>query len=171
MHSNKSARLFRTNKTNWKTKMEAKLSVLFNLSGLTEMSYCLKMNNVCSTDDIRCNKPNISGIGMIVKGKCSLTWVLLRFRKLSLLGCAKECFITSQYMFINYRQKRKLSDLVMVDPKGNVIDTDSTSVNIDITTWNKIYLSISISFHFWIQLDGMSLFNVLCIGFPWLHLK
>ncbi|CAC5416916.1 unnamed protein product [Mytilus coruscus] len=95
------------------------------------------MEDVCSADDDKCKKPNLSGVGMIEKGKCSLTGVLLRFRQLSLLECAKRCFITSNCTSINYRQNWKLCDLVMSDADGNKIADDSTCIKSNITTWKK----------------------------------
>ncbi|CAG2230283.1 unnamed protein product [Mytilus edulis] len=86
------------------------------------------MDDVCSADDDKCKKPNLSGVGMIEKGKCSLTGVLLRFRPMTLLDCAKKCFITSQCTSINYRQNWKLCDLVMSDDDGNEIADDSTCI-------------------------------------------
>ncbi|CAG2197147.1 unnamed protein product [Mytilus edulis] len=95
------------------------------------------MDDVCSADDDTCKKPNLSGVGMIEKGKCSLTGVLLRFHQLSMLECAKKCFITSNCTSINYRQNWKLCDLVMSDDDGNEIADDSTCIRSNITTWQK----------------------------------
>ncbi|CAG2184554.1 unnamed protein product [Mytilus edulis] len=95
------------------------------------------MDDVCSADDDKCKKPNLSGVGMIEKGKCSLTGVLLRFRPMTLLDCAKKCFITSQCTSINYRQNWKLCDLVMSNDDGNEMADDSTCIRSNITTWQK----------------------------------
>ncbi|VDI47383.1 Hypothetical predicted protein [Mytilus galloprovincialis] len=95
------------------------------------------MDDVCSADDDTCKKPNLSGVGMIEKGKCSLTGVLLRFRPMTLLDCAKKCFITSKCTSINYRQNWKLCDLVMSNDDGNEIADDSTCIRSNITTWQK----------------------------------
>ncbi|XP_076080295.1 uncharacterized protein LOC143051190 isoform X2 [Mytilus galloprovincialis] len=98
---------------------------------------CMNMDDVCSADDDKCKKPNLSGVGMIEKGKCSLTGVLLRFHQLSMLECAKKCFITSNCTSINYRQDWKLCDLVMSDGEANEIADDSTCIRSNITTWQK----------------------------------
>ncbi|VDI71657.1 Hypothetical predicted protein, partial [Mytilus galloprovincialis] len=95
------------------------------------------MDDVCSADDDKCKKPNLSGVGMIEKGKCSLTGELLRFRPMTLLDCAKKCFITSQCTSINYRQNWKLCDLVMSSDDGNKMADDSTCIRSNITTWQK----------------------------------
>ncbi|XP_052084748.1 uncharacterized protein LOC127721942 [Mytilus californianus] len=112
-------------------------ALLFLVIQFTEMIYCLNMADVCSADDDKCKKPNLSGVGMIEKGICSWTGVLLRFRQLSLLECAKECFITSQCTSINYRKNWKLCDLVMSETDGNKIANDSTCIKSNITTWKK----------------------------------
>ncbi|XP_071138605.1 uncharacterized protein [Mytilus edulis] len=103
----------------------------------TGIVYCLNMDDVCSADDDKCKKPNLFGVGMIEKGKCSLTGVLLRFHQLSMLECAKKCFITSNCTSINYRQDWKLCDLVMSDGEANEIADDSTCIRSNITTWQK----------------------------------
>ncbi|XP_052084750.1 uncharacterized protein LOC127721943 [Mytilus californianus] len=118
-------------------RMHLKHSVLFIFIQFTEIIYCLTINDVCSADDDTCKKPNLPGVGKIEKGKCSLTGVLLRFRQLSLLECAKECFITSNCTSINYRQNWKLCDLVMSNAIGNEIADDSTCIKSNITTWEK----------------------------------
>lgn len=106
--------------------MPGKLSVLFIVIHSLPLEY-----GRCVLYNIWHNKQNLSGIGMIQKFKFSLARVLLRLHHLSLLESAKECFITSQYMyFLNYSQNWKLCDLVMVDPKGNVIDALSACVQV-----------------------------------------
>ncbi|XP_052084747.1 uncharacterized protein LOC127721941 [Mytilus californianus] len=117
--------------------MHSKHSVLFVVIQFTEIIYSLNMEDVCSAEDDTCKKPNLSGVGEIEKGKCSLAGVLLRFRQLSLLECAKECFITSNCTSINYRQNWKLCDLVMSNAIRNEIADDSTCIKSNITTWEK----------------------------------
>lgn len=51
--------------------MPGKLSVLFIVIQVTEIIYCLNMDDSCSTYDIKFNEQNLSGVGMIQKFKFS----------------------------------------------------------------------------------------------------
>ncbi|VDH99146.1 Hypothetical predicted protein [Mytilus galloprovincialis] len=95
------------------------------------------MNDVCPADNKSCEEPNIFVPGLLEFGKCLKVGVLLRYHKVSLLECVKECLITSQCTSFNYRHNWNLCDVVSSVSNSNDVDDDTTCVTSDISSWEK----------------------------------
>ncbi|XP_052085174.1 uncharacterized protein LOC127722326 [Mytilus californianus] len=92
----------------------------------------------CDADDEDCQDSNdLPKIGQLKHGKSQHVNILRRIRDISLIECAKECFLTSQCQAINYRKNWKLCDALGERPDGEAIQDESGSVYSEISTWPK----------------------------------
>ncbi|CAC5416913.1 MRC [Mytilus coruscus] len=116
--------------------MDITKSVLLVVINLFIITRGFGMNDVCPTGDKSCMEP-IFGLGLLKWDKCSKTGVLLRYQKLSLLQCVKECFVTSQCTSINFRQNWDVCEVVTAVTNSNDMDDDSKCVKSYISSWEK----------------------------------
>ncbi|CAG2210350.1 unnamed protein product [Mytilus edulis] len=117
------------------------ISKLFVINFTIAWTLCFTFEDVCHPEDKRCLRPSIRGLGNLLWGRCCSLGVLRRIVSISLLECAKECFLTTGCFSLNYRHNWHLCELLERHKNGesncNVFLHDEGCIHSNISTWPK----------------------------------
>ncbi|XP_052079171.1 angiopoietin-related protein 6-like [Mytilus californianus] len=98
---------------------------------------CL-LEEFCEQDDFECkHHNNIDGIGYLQHDRSQQSNILRRLQQLSLVECARECFLTSWCVAMNYRKNWKLCDLLGHLTAGENLQIEAGSIYTKRSTWSK----------------------------------
>ncbi|CAC5396265.1 unnamed protein product [Mytilus coruscus] len=118
---------------------------LFVIDVTIAWTLCFTFGDVCHPEYKGCLRPSIRDLGNLVWGRCCSLGVLRRIGSISLLECAKECFLTTGCFSLNYRHNWHVCELLERhknmkngESNYNAFFRDEGCVHSNISTWTKV---------------------------------